>query len=291
MKMRSIALFPCLLVLAVVSRVSAEAESSTVEERLPPKIHRIQKDLPAWIEHADDGDKENATALMRKLKDHLDAHNFEEAEKTADSVLKMMSESAKVATQEVPEETLSKLTHRIGSTFLVFREKVQRELKVTTEQKQKLDRYLGDLLPGAQHALEETKGERDKYNETMHGEMAPVLKDILDEGQRTRLHQLELQRDGLFGAPWNSKELQITDEQRQQFMVQISQTQQSIKELMDEIQKGADTNEIRPKILKLRSELEGKLEDLLTDPQRKQWKEMLGEPVDLSVLFDGVQSR
>ena len=60
---------------------------------------------------------------------------------------------------------------------------------------------------------------------------------------------------------------------------------------MDEIQKGADPNEIRPKILKLRSELEGKLEDLLTDPQRKQWKEMLGEPVDLSVLFDGVQSR
>jgi hypothetical protein len=42
--------------------------------------------------------------------------------------------------------------------------------------------------------------------------------------------------------------------------------------------------------LKLRLDLEGQLEALLTDTQKKQWKEMLGSPVDLSVLFDGLSS-
>jgi len=46
-----------------------------------------------------------------------------------------------------------------------------------------------------------------------------VLKEILNEGQRTRLHQLELQKDMLFGPAWNMKELQITDAQQKQFMV------------------------------------------------------------------------
>ena len=33
--------------------------------------------------------------------------------------------------------------------------------------------------------------------------------------------------------------------------------------------------------MKIRKEHELKLEDLLTDEQKKQWKEMLGKPLDL----------
>jgi hypothetical protein len=70
--------------------VEAKTESVTLLERLPPKIHRIQEELPAWMQNAEAGNKEKATALMQKLKEHLNARNFEEAEKTADSILKMM---------------------------------------------------------------------------------------------------------------------------------------------------------------------------------------------------------
>lgn len=118
--------------------------------------------------------------------------------------------------------------------------------------------------------------------------MAAVLKESLKEGQRTHLHQLEMQRDGLFGAVWNLKELQITDEQRRQFMGPTQETQKKTQTLMEEIHKGANPDEIQPRVLKLRLDLEVQLEAMLTDAQKKQWKKMLGQVVPLGVLFDGV---
>jgi hypothetical protein len=66
-----------------------KTEASTVTERLPAKIHRIQKELPAWI-GSDTGKAGKATALIRQLQGHLKAMEFLEAEKTADSVLEMI---------------------------------------------------------------------------------------------------------------------------------------------------------------------------------------------------------
>ncbi len=67
----------------------------TFLERLPPKIHKIQKELPAWIQKADDDNahkKAKATALLQKMQGYLKAKNFAEVEKTADSILKLMGE-------------------------------------------------------------------------------------------------------------------------------------------------------------------------------------------------------
>lgn len=69
--------------------IEAKAEALTLLERLPPKIHKVQAELPAWIQK--NGSRE-AAALMQKLQEHLKAKNFEEAEKTADSILEMMGE-------------------------------------------------------------------------------------------------------------------------------------------------------------------------------------------------------
>jgi hypothetical protein len=192
---------------------------------------------------------------------------------------------------EIPEELRSKLTHNIGSTFLVFRAKVAAELKETPAQKERLDACLREYLPEATQVLQSGKAEREKFHQRAHEEIAPVLKEVLSEEQRTRLHQLERQRDGLFGPEWNMKELQISQEQRRQFMPAIQETQMKTKALMGEIQNGASADALRPKILQLRLDLETKLEQLLTDPQKQQWKEMRGEPVDLSVLFDGLAGR
>jgi hypothetical protein len=136
--------------------------------------------------------------------------------------------------------------------------------------------------------LQKSNGERGKYNQKAHEETAAALKEILNEGQRTRLHQLELQKDLLFGPAWNMKELQITDEQRKQFMAPTQETQQKTQALMAEIHKGANPDVIRPKAFQLRLDLEAQLEALLTDAQKKQWKEMLGEPVDPGVIYGGL---
>lgn len=68
-------------------------ETLTLLERLPPKIHRIQKELPGWIQKS--GDKEKvaeAVALMQKMGELLRAKDFEEVEKTADAILRLMGE-------------------------------------------------------------------------------------------------------------------------------------------------------------------------------------------------------
>jgi dihydroneopterin aldolase len=69
----------------------AEAKISLpLSERLPPKIHRIQQELPGWLEKADADKKDKATALMQKLKEYLEAKNFEDVEKVADEILKLL---------------------------------------------------------------------------------------------------------------------------------------------------------------------------------------------------------
>jgi len=61
-----------------------------LQERLPPKIHKIQKELPAWIEKAEAGDREKAASFMKQIDEQMKAKKFEEVEKTADSILKLM---------------------------------------------------------------------------------------------------------------------------------------------------------------------------------------------------------
>ena len=83
--------------------IEAKTEALTLLERLPPKIHKIQKELPAWIQKA--GNKKKApaaTALMQKLQAHLKAKNFDEVEKTADSILKMIGGGAQPPARDSP---------------------------------------------------------------------------------------------------------------------------------------------------------------------------------------------
>ena len=60
---------------------------ASLTDRLPPKIHKIQQELPAWIQKT--GNKEGA-ALMKKMQEQMKARNFEEVEKTADAILELM---------------------------------------------------------------------------------------------------------------------------------------------------------------------------------------------------------
>ncbi len=275
--------------------IEAKTEALTLLERLPPKIHRIQRELPAWIQKAVNKPKAaEAMALMQQLERHLKAKDFDNVEKTADSILKMIGMGAQVDGRRVPEEVRSRLTHELGSAFLMFRDKVQEELKVTGEQAEKLEHHLRAVVPDAMAFLQKVEGlgreERERglhaYRQKARDKMAAVQKEVLDEGQRTRLRQMELQREGLFGAGEVWDELHLSDPQRKQFMAAIRQTGAKIEPLLQQAQKGGNPDEIRPKVLKLRADLQATLEALLTDAQRAQWKAMLGKPVDLGALFD-----
>ena len=69
--------------------IEAASTTSSYLERLPAKIHRIQQELPAWIQKT--GKQAQAEPLMRKLEAALKANDFVEAEKTADALLELLA--------------------------------------------------------------------------------------------------------------------------------------------------------------------------------------------------------
>jgi hypothetical protein len=194
---------------------------------------------------------------------------------------------------QVPQEVRKHLAQSLEGSFLVFRAKVQEDLKLTREQKEKLEQHLQELLPDIMQFFQKIDGlkreEREKelktYRPKVQEKLAAILKETLKEDQGKRLGQLELQREGAF-ALWHGdarigKDLKITDEQRKQFMAVVQEAQKILEPLIKQAQSGGDPQEIWPKIMKIRKEHEVKIEALLTDAQTKQWKEMLGKPLDL----------
>jgi len=192
----------------------------------------------------------------------------------------------------VPEDARRQITETLGPPFLVFRDQVQEELKLSDEQKKKLEKRLQDTVQDTMQLFqkladkepEEREKELHAYVEKAQENLTAFLQGLLQEEQFKRLRQVMLQRDRLFALLGNAeitKALEITDKQRQQFVEVAQEFQKKFEPLMKEAQKGGNPQEIGPKIRKIRKEQEERIEALLSNAQKKQWKEMLGKPLDL----------
>ena len=200
---------------------------------------------------------------------------------------------AHASAQEVPEEARREIAHNLQGPFVVFREAAQADLKLTDEQKEKVEEHLRERLPDIMQFFQSLDGvngeEREKklqaFRQNAHEKLTPVLKATLKEDQIKRLHQLELQQEGPFalfhGEPKIAKAMKITVEQRKKFMAVVQDLQKKVKPLIEEAQSGGNPEEIRPKVMKIRKDHEQQIEALLTDTQKEQWKEMLGKPLAL----------
>lgn len=200
---------------------------------------------------------------------------------------------AQASAQDVPEEARKMIAQNLHPSFMVFRDQVQEELKLTDEQKEKLEEHLRERFPDIMQFFQKIEGlkggEREKefkaYRPKAREKLAAFLNGTLKEDQRERLRQLELQQAGVFtllhGEVEIGNDLKITGEQRKQFMAVIQDMQKKIAPLIKEAESGGDPQEIRPKVMTIRKEHEDKLEALLTDTQKKQWKAMLGKPLVL----------
>ncbi len=198
---------------------------------------------------------------------------------------------AQAAAQDIPEEARRHLQEALGVPFVVFRDKVQNHLKLSDAQKKALDEELQERLQDAMQLFEKLDGlkpeDREKelgeYRPKVHEKLAAFLRKTLKEDQLKRLRQIGLQQEGAFalGQPEVGKELKLTDEQRKQFTAVVQDMQKKIEPLIKEAQSGGNPEEIRPKAMKIRKDHEGTIEALLTDEQKKQWKEMLGKALAL----------
>jgi hypothetical protein len=193
--------------------------------------------------------------------------------------------------QEIPEEARRHMVNALSGAFQIFRDKVMEELKVSQDQKKKLLERLPTYVQGTMEHFQSLEGLKPKerakkdqaYRQKAQEKLAAFLKETLKEEQLKRLQQLELQQEGLFalGHAEIMKELEITDKQRQQFGEVMQAMQEKIEPLVKEAQKDGKPEEIGPKMMKIRQEHEGKIEAILNDAQKKQWKEMLGKLLDL----------
>jgi hypothetical protein len=189
------------------------------------------------------------------------------------------------------EEAGKHALHELAGPFIVFRPKLQEELKLSDVQNQKMQETLPGYIEDATKFIKRLQDmparEREKaihsYREKASEKFTAFLKEVLSADQLSRLKQLQLQHEGpaALGRPEIRKELKITDEQMMQFMGVIQDMQKKIEPLIKEAQSGGNPEEIRPKVIKIRKEREAKMESFLSDEQRTQWKAMLGKPVDV----------
>jgi len=189
------------------------------------------------------------------------------------------------------EQTRKHLLHELAGPFIVFRAKVQEELKLSDAQKQKMLDTLPEYLPETMKIVETLPdlkpGVREKamqaHRQKSGERFTASLRGILTAQQLRRLQQLQLQHEGpgALGRPEIRKSLKITQEQLMKFVGVIQDMQKQIEPLIKEAQSGGNPEEIRPRVIKIRKDHEEKIETLMTDSQREQWKAMRGNPVDV----------
>ena len=216
------------------------------------------------------------------------------------AVVALWGQSFQRAAAQVPDEQRKQVVEALGAPFIVFREKVLDELKVSDEQKDKLMQHLMEQIMETGpflDSLPETGQEREKklneHRKNAREKLAKHLKEVLQPEQLKRLRQVTLQQEGSFALGQDDvrKELKITQEQMKKFMAVVQELQKKVEALVKEAQSGGNPEEIRPKIEKLRKDHAKKLEAVLTDAQKKQWKELLGPPFELGRLIGGRPSR
>jgi Mg2+ and Co2+ transporter CorA len=206
------------------------------------------------------------------------------------AALALWGQSVQRAAAQVPDEQRKQVVEALGAPFVIFREKVLDELKVSDEQKEKMMQYLMEQIMETGpflDSLEKTGHEREKklneHRKNALEKLAKHAKDVLQPEQLKRARQVTLQQEGNFalGQDEIQKELKITREQMMKFMAVVQDLQKQVEPLVKQAQSGGNPEEIRPKIEQLRKDHAKKLEDILTDAQKKLWKELLGPPFDL----------
>lgn len=174
-----------------------------------------------------------------------------------------------------------------GPLGALQRPEVQADIKLTDEQKGKLDglrqEILQDgasILQGLQNATPEERGKKmAEFTQLQMKKLATVL----NPDQMKRLQQVAFQIDGLAGSifqPAVAERLKITDEQSGKIGPIARGMQQARRELFQG--GGGNIEETRKKVAELTKATDEKIVALLTDDQKKIWKEMCGEPLKLA---------
>lgn len=179
----------------------------------------------------------------------------------------------------------------LSAAKLLHHRKVQKELKMTPEQRITLVDALADLdeehekqvntllkMPNVpDEALDKLEKKQRKAVEKLFTDTAGKS---LSAGQRTRLRQIDWQLRGpaAFTDPRVEKGLQLTDDQKKAAAELAERMKAKADHFLD--QQGNDNEEtLKSELFTFRKDSLKKFVDALKPDQRDIWKAMVGEPV------------
>ena len=175
-----------------------------------------------------------------------------------------------------------------GVAALLKSEGVQKELKLDPDQVTKVkaavqkveDQHKDDLAKLKDAGREEQRSKGRELTQTISTETFAAVNDILKPEQMKRLKQIELQRAGeeAFGRPEVQKALNLTDTQRESLKTIAADAAKERSSLRSGGSGGQGNFE---KLAALRKETNEKTQAILTDEQKKTWKELTGEPFQM----------
>ncbi len=175
-----------------------------------------------------------------------------------------------------------------GGWLLLSNKGVQKELKLTDEQARKLEAFRTEAR---EMAREQARGLRDlpadgrraklqELTRSSNEALQKGLADTLKPEQVKRFEQIAVQAaPDAFGIPRVQEALKLTDDQKAQIKEINEETTKSMRGLRDEFRN--DREAAMKKGAEMRKGAKEKAAALLTDDQKKAWKELIGEPYEV----------
>jgi Spy/CpxP family protein refolding chaperone len=172
-----------------------------------------------------------------------------------------------------------------GAALLTLKE-VQAELKLTDEQKEKVEKINEQMRQDMRDAFGGGGG-REKMQEIVKSTTQKV-DEVLDDGQRKRLTGIMIQVNGASAVadPNVAKELNITDDQKSKLEKIRDEAREGMRELFSP---DLSREEREKKMTEYRDDINKKVLAVLSSDQQAQLESMKGEKVevDLSQLRRG----
>jgi hypothetical protein len=174
-----------------------------------------------------------------------------------------------------------------GVAMLIDNESVQKELNLDKDQVDKAkeavqkvrDAHKDELAKLQDLGQDERRQKGQELSRTISEESLKALGDVLKPEQVTRLKQIELQQAGdrAFTRTDVQTALKLTDDQKDQ----IKTITDDAAKQRSEIFQAGNAQGSRDKLTSLRKETSDKIQAVLTDDQKKTWKDLTGEPFQI----------
>jgi Spy/CpxP family protein refolding chaperone len=167
--------------------------------------------------------------------------------------------------------------------MLLRQHSVQKELKLSDDQVDKIHKFAAEQWEKAEKADKETEAEQDKVFTKLTDENEKFIEKHVTKQQRDRLQEIALQVAGLLLVTRHdiTAKLNLTADQKDRIAKARTEARQEAEELLYTTKK----DEQREKLKEIKETTRKKMDKILTDEQKVTWRRMIGETFSGDLVF------